>query len=149
MWQLILAGSLAGVAPVPPADAGKPPLVTPKRLIEMYLQNEAFADERYSGKVIHVRVKVARISRDGDEYHLHPDTEGAGQGKDEPTTLMIVFPMKERKALAALNVGDTVTVSGRCSQRQARAYLDEMKRVRRTSQITLAECSIVGKAPLK
>src|SRR5215216_3972620 len=103
MWQLIPAVNLSGVAPVPPPDPDRPPLVTPKRLIEMYLQNEAFADERYTGKVIHVRVKVGRISRDGEEYRLHPDPEGAGQDRDEPTTLMIVFPMKERKALAALN----------------------------------------------
>jgi hypothetical protein len=125
MWQLLLLTGLAGAAPAPVADDSKPPLVTPKRLIEMFQTNEAFADERYAGKVIHVRGKVVRIramrntrSDAADvPYSLELDAEGAGGDRDDRLVLGIFFDKKDRKALAALNPGDVVTVVGRCSQR--------------------------------
>src|SRR5262249_9373568 len=125
MWHLLLLTGLAGAAPAPVADDSKPPLVTPKRLIEMFQTNEAFADERYAGKVIHVRGKVLRIralrsARSDDPeapYRLDLDAEGAGGDRDDRLVLWIFFGKKERKALAALNPGDVVTVVGRCTQR--------------------------------
>ena len=61
-------------------------LVSPKRLIEMYQTNEAYADERYSDKLIRVRGKVVRIrsirtkgvgTADPQIYKLELDAEGA------------------------------------------------------------------------
>jgi hypothetical protein len=127
MWEMVLLASLSGAAaPVPAVDATKPPLVSPKRLIEMYQTNEAFADERYSDKVIHVRGKVVRIrslrgksagAPDPLLYRLELDTEGAGSNKDDRLILELIFDDKQRKVLASLNPGDIVTVEGRCGRR--------------------------------
>src|SRR5262245_53853075 len=122
MWQIVLMTSLgAGAGPVPPVDPNKPPLVSPRRLIEMFQTNEAFAEERYVGRTIQVRGKVVRITRsknaDPAWYFLFLDTEGAGDGPGGRLDLLLAFPEKDRKALAALNPGDVVTVHGRCASR--------------------------------
>jgi hypothetical protein len=148
MWEMLLLASLSGAAaPVPAVDATRPPLVSPKRLIEMFLQNEAFADERYTDKVIHVRGKVVRISRNhhhNGEYLLHFDPEGAGQSAKLRLDLVISFPEEERKALAALNPGDVATVQGRCSQRVLRSG-DLQMGLNEFSLVHVSACSLVPK----
>jgi hypothetical protein len=148
MWEmLLLAGLSGGAAPVPVVDATKPPLVSPKRLIEMFLSNEAFADDRYTDKVINMRGKVVRISRnfyhDG-EYLLHFDLEGAGQNSKLRMDLVISFSEKERKALATLNPGDVATVQGRCSRRALRSG-DLQIGQNEFSLVYLRDCTLVPK----
>ncbi|MFO0842008.1 MAG: hypothetical protein U0797_06350 [Gemmataceae bacterium] len=126
-------------------DATKPPLGVPlKRLIEMFLQNEAFADERYVNKVVHVRGKVVRISRATRVVVLRllvtPGHGGAGRDPDRRLELLLFE--SERKA--SLNPGDLVTVQGSCGQRHVWPA-DVQKGMKEYSEIYLGSSTLIPK----
>jgi hypothetical protein len=110
----IWVGSVAwGEQPPPPARVGI------AALVRTFAENEARADEQFTGKAVEVTGTVDRVSRSkypgvktGDnEYmlELSPSTSGF--------QVLFIFAPEHRKALAELAVGQEVTVRGTCGGR--------------------------------
>jgi hypothetical protein len=141
---VLLADRSGAVAPLPESK------LTAARLVEVFLINEAYADEHYVNKEVELTGKVARVShskysspnRKAVEYVLELDLEGAGKGRTDDVELLIFFDEKDRAQLAKLKPGQTVVVRGQCGRRIVWSA-EARKRDRDYSQVHLRDCTLV------
>jgi hypothetical protein len=109
------------------ATLGKEAAAVPKlsvdKLAEIFLTNEADADENYVGKEMQVSGRVVRVSKsesgrilikDDDRYVLELELEHAVKGTNVELDIRFFFDGKHQAQLARLKPGQSVIVRGTC-----------------------------------
>jgi hypothetical protein len=138
------------------ASLGKEPAAVPKlgvvRLAEIFLTNEADADENYVGKEMQVSGRVVRVSRsesgrvsvkDEDRYVLELDLENANRGGAVEIDIRFFFDGKHRAQLARLKPGQSVIVRGTCGSPKVWSA-DAKKREADYMRVELRNCTLVA-----
>jgi hypothetical protein len=143
---LILAAGLPVLAAPAPSEK-----LSPARLADLFLTNEAAADESYVGKQVEVTGQVVRVSRSphaphpdtGPNYVLELDQGRAGRGEPGDVRVLFNFKNESRGELAKLKPGQTVGVRGRCDQRRVWA-VQPGRADREYSEVHLPDCALVS-----
>ena len=135
------------------AGSGAPalqPKLTPAKVLDTFMTNEAYADEHYVGKELELTGIVVRSSRNRYASPEHPenyyvlelDQDTAGRGEKLDLDLLFYFGMDDRKQLSDLKPGQTVVIRGKCSQRNIWSRADA-KRDKDYGVVKLEDCAIV------
>ena len=150
MRQTVVAAGLGLLLAGGASAQEREPKLTPAALVEAFLTNEAYADEQYAGKDLDLTGKVVRVSRakfppdpDGGQlYVLELDQEKAGRTEKVDLDLLLVFGERDRRELAKLKPGQTVTVRGKCSTRAVWSA-EARNKDKDYSQVFLRDCRLV------
>jgi len=138
---------------------GKTTGISASVLIDTFLTNEAYADDQYTGKTLVVHGKVLRVSRS-----MYPKNPPSEIGKKNPPSemgnydyvlelettkkdrlnLLFIFTSQDRKQLAALKLGQVVTVTGECGRRIVWAASERNQSDKAYSEVHIKSCKLLS-----